>query len=173
MQRTEEDSYQRLLHRLVQSVRTRSGHALPSQGELGRVPVVEFVDHMIAEALRLRASDIHIEPYRGAVRIRYRVDGSLLETHAPIPREVHAFLLARLKVMAHLESVEHRVAQDGRISYRPSEGGETVDLRLATLPLLAGEKAVLRLLPRAGELLAIENLDFSARNEAQEREAER
>lgn len=166
MQRTEEDSYQRLLHRLVQSVRTRSGHALPSQGELGRVPVVEFVDHMIAEALRLRASDIHIEPYGGAVRIRYRVDGSLLETHAPIPQEVHAFLLARLKVMAHLESVEHRVAQDGRISYRPPEGGEAVDLRLATLPLLTGEKAVLRLLPRAGELLAIENLDFSARNEA-------
>ena len=111
MQRTEEDSYQRLLHRLVQSVRTGSAsRALPRQGEPGRVPVVEFVDRMIAEALRLRASDIHIEPFGGAVRIRYRVDGSLLETHAPIPREVHAFLLARLKVMAHLESVERRVA---------------------------------------------------------------
>ena len=58
------------------------------------------------------------------------------------------------------------MAQDGRISYRPPEGGEAVDLRLATLPLLAGEKAVLRLLPRAGELLAVENLGFSARNEA-------
>ena len=71
MQRTEEDSYQRLLHRLVQSVRTGSAsRALPRQGEPGRVPVVEFVDRMIAEALRLRASDIHIEPFEGAVRIR-------------------------------------------------------------------------------------------------------
>lgn len=166
MQRTEEDSYQRLLHRLVQSVRTGSAsRALPRQGEPGRVPVVEFVDHMIAEALRLRASDIHIEPFEGAVRIRYRVDGSLLETHAPIPREVHAFLLARLKVMAHLESVERRVAQDGRISYVPPEGGEAVDLRLATLPLLAGEKAVLRILNRSHALLSVGNLGFSVQNE--------
>lgn len=166
MQRTEEDSYQRLLHRLVQSVRTGSAsRALPRQGEPGRVPVVEFVDRMIAEALRLRASDIHIEPFEGAVRIRYRVDGSLLETHAPIPREVHAFLLARLKVMAHLESVERRVAQDGRISYVPPEGGEAVDLRLATLPLLAGEKAVLRILNRSHTLLSVGNLGFSVQNE--------
>lgn len=166
MQRTEEDSYQRLLHRLVQSVRTGSAsRALPRQGEPGRVPVVEFVDLMIAEALRLRASDIHIEPFEGAVRIRYRVDGSLLETHAPIPREVHAFLLARLKVMAHLESVERRVAQDGRISYVPPEGGEAVDLRLATLPLLAGEKAVLRILNRSHALLSVGNLGFSVQNE--------
>ena len=166
MQRTEEDSYQRLLHRLVQSVRTGSAsRALPRQGEPGRVPVVEFVDRMIAEALRLRASDIHIEPFEGAVRIRYRVDGSLLETHAPIPREVHAFLLARLKVMAHLESVERRVAQDGRISYVPPEGGEAVDLRLATLPLLAGEKAVLRILNRSHALLSVGNLGFSVQNE--------
>ena len=166
MQRTEEDSYQRLIHRLVQSVRTGSAsRALPRQGEPGRVPVVEFVDRMIAEALRLRASDIHIEPFEGAVRIRYRVDGSLLETHAPIPREVHAFLLARLKVMAHLESVERRVAQDGRISYVPPEGGEAVDLRLATLPLLAGEKAVLRILNRSHALLSVGNLGFSVHNE--------
>ena len=166
MQRTEEDSYQRLIHRLVQSVRTGSAsRALPRQGEPGRVPVVEFVDRMIAEALRLRASDIHIEPFEGAVRIRYRVDGSLLETHAPIPREVHAFLLARLKVMAHLESVERRVAQDGRISYMPPEGGEAVDLRLATLPLLAGEKAVLRILNRSHALLSVGNLGFSVQNE--------
>ena len=166
MQRTEEDSYQRLLHRLVQSVRTGSAsRALPRQGEPGRVPVVEFVDRMIAEALRLRASDIHIEPFEGAVRIRYRVDGSLLETHAPIPQEVHAFLLARLKVMAHLESVERRVAQDGRISYVPPEGGEAVDLRLATLPLLAGEKAVLRILNRSHALLSVGNLGFSVQNE--------
>lgn len=166
MQRTEEDSYQRLLHRLVQSVRTGSAsRALPRQGEPRRVPVVEFVDRMIAEALRLRASDIHIEPFEGAVRIRYRVDGSLLETHAPIPREVHAFLLARLKVMAHLESVERRVAQDGRISYMPPEGGEAVDLRLATLPLLAGEKAVLRILNRSHALLSVGNLGFSVQNE--------
>ena len=166
MQRTEEDSYPRLRPRLVQSVRTGSAsRALPRQGEPGRVPVVEFVDRMIAEALRLRASDIHIEPFEGAVRIRYRVDGSLLETHAPIPREVHAFLLARLKVMAHLESVERRVAQDGRISYVPPEGGETVDLRLATLPLLAGEKAVLRILNRSHALLSVGNLGFSVQNE--------
>ena len=166
MQKAEEDSYQRLLHRLVQSVRTGSAsRALPRQGEPGRVPVVEFVDRMIAEALRLRASDIHIEPFEGAVRIRYRVDGSLLETHAPIPREVHAFLLARLKVMAHLESVERRVAQDGRISYMPPEGGEAVDLRLATLPLLAGEKAVLRILNRSHALLSVGNLGFSVQNE--------
>lgn len=166
MQRTEEDSYQRLLHRLVQSVRGRSVQALPSGGEPGRVPVVEFIDCMIEEALALRASDIHVEPYRDAVRIRYRVDGSLLETHGPIPQEVHAFLLARLKVMAHLESVERRAAQDGRISYISPAGGEAVDLRLATLPLLAGEKAVLRILNRSHELLVIENLGFSARNEA-------
>lgn len=166
MQRTEEDSYQRLIHRLVQSVRTGSAsRALPRQGEPGRVPVVEFVDRMIAEALRLRASDIHIEPFEGAVRIRYRVDGSLLETHAPIPGEVHAFLLARLKVMAHLESVERRMAQDGRISYVPPEGGEAVDLRLATLPLLAGEKAVLRILNRSHALLSVGNLGFSVHNE--------
>lgn len=166
MQRYAEDSYQMLLNRLVQSVRGKGAdHALLTPGDPGRVPVVEFIDRMIAEALGLRASDIHIEPYRDAVRIRYRVDGSLLETHGLLPREVHAFLLARLKVMAHLESVERRTAQDGRISYK-APGGGAVDLRLATLPLLAGEKAVLRILNRSHELLAIENLGFSARNEA-------
>ena len=97
-----------LLNRLVQSVRGKGAdHALLTPGDPGRVPVVEFIDRMIAEALELRASDIHIEPYRDAVRIRYRVDGSLLETHGLLPREVHAFLLARLKVMAHLESPLH------------------------------------------------------------------
>ncbi len=166
MQRTAEDSYQTLLGRLLQSIRgQRPGNPRGRPGDLGRVPVVEFVDRMIEEALRLRASDIHIEPYRGAVRIRYRVDGRLLETHAPVPMEVHAFLLARIKVMAHLDSVEHRAAQDGRMRYTPSDGTEPVDIRVATLPLLAGEKAVLRLLHRSQDLLEIGNLYFSERNE--------
>ncbi len=167
MQKIAEDSYQKLLYRLVQSVRTKGASAsLFSQGDLLRVPVVEFIDLIIKEALQLRASDIHIEPYNGAVRIRYRVDGRLLEAHAPIAQEVHAFLLARLKVMAHLESVERRIAQDGRISYAPPTGGTVIDLRLSTLPLLTGEKAVLRLLNRSKELLSIENLGFSKKNES-------
>ena len=116
--------------------------ALASQG-----PVIRLVNVMILEALRARASDIHLEAAADGLRIRYRVDGVLHENSHP-PRQYQAAVISRIKIMAGLNIAERRLAQDGRIRLRLT--GRELDLRVSITPTLHGESVVLRILDRAG-----------------------
>jgi type IV pilus assembly protein PilB len=109
-------------------------------------PTVRLVNTVLADAIRARASDIHIEPQANAVRIRYRVDG-LLRDVMTVPRAAAAGLISRIKVMSNLDIAERRVPQDGRT--RLQADGSLIDARISTLPNIHGEKVVIRLLSRA------------------------
>src|SRR5579883_2543329 len=106
-------------------------------------PSVKLVNGFIWEAVERGASDIHIEPFEDATRVRYRVDG-VLQTRVELPRSNHRTLISRVKVMAALDIAERRLPQDGRVRMRI--GGKPVDLRVSTLPVSHGEKVVLRVL---------------------------
>jgi general secretion pathway protein E/type IV pilus assembly protein PilB len=109
--------------------------------------VMNFVNQVFREALRERATDIHVEPLEKDLRIRYRVDGRLLEV--PVPpnmRILQASLISRLKIMAHLDIAERRLPQDGRINLELD--GDPIDVRVATIPSVNGESVALRLLTR-------------------------
>jgi general secretion pathway protein E len=121
-------------------------------------PVIRLVNAMIARAIETRASDIHIEPFEKEFRIRYRIDGVLVNQEQP-PRELKAAITSRLKLMAKLNIAERRLPQDGRIKIRIL--GREVDLRVSTLPTLYGESVVMRLLDRsAGDFYDLRRLGF-------------
>src|SRR5213080_3115820 len=105
-------------------------------------PIVKMVNLLITQAIGDRASDIHIEPSERDVRIRYRVDGVLHEVMRS-PKNIQSGLISRLKVMADLNIAERRIPQDGRVGL--TVGGKSIDLRLATLPTVHGEKIVIRI----------------------------
>jgi len=109
----------------------------------GESPVIRLVNFIIADAVKQGASDIHIEPQEKKLKIRYRIDGVLFEAMSP-PHGMHAAVISRLKVMSNLDISERRLPQDGRI--RAMIHGRKLDLRLSTLPTVAGEKAVMRIL---------------------------
>jgi len=118
------------------------------EAAISDAPLVRLVDSIIVDAIKRGASDIHIEPYERAVRVRYRIDGSLIEM-SPIPFRLKAAVVSRLKIMSNLDISERRIPQDGRIKVR--SGGKTVDLRVSILPVIFGEKVVMRILD-AGNL---------------------
>src|SRR2546430_7824854 len=120
-------------------------------------PIVKMVNLLISHAISDRASDIHIEPMERDVRIRYRIDGVLQEVMRS-PKNIQAGLISRLKVMADINIAERRVPQDGQVGL--TVGGKTVDLRLATLPTVYGEKIVIRILDKSAVLLKLEELGF-------------
>jgi len=120
-------------------------------------PIVKMVNLLISQAIADRASDIHIEPTERDVRIRYRIDGVLAEVMRS-PKNIQAGLISRLKVMADINIAERRVPQDGRIGLTVS--GKAVDLRVATLPTVYGEKVVIRILDKSSVLLKLEDLGF-------------
>ena len=121
-------------------------------------PIVKLVNAIMTQAVGDRASDVHIEPQEKVVRIRFRVDGVLHEPMAPAPKSIQSGLVSRLKVMADLNIAEKRVPQDGRISMKV--GGKHLDLRLASLPTVHGEKIVIRILDKTNALLDLEDLGF-------------
>jgi type IV pilus assembly protein PilB len=121
-------------------------------------PIVKLVNLLITQAVGDRASDIHIEPMEKDIRIRYRIDGVLHEVMRS-PKNIQNGLVSRLKVMADINIAERRVPQDGRVGL--VVGGRAVDLRLATLPTVYGEKVVIRILDKTSVLLKLEDLGFS------------
>ena len=129
--------------------------ALASQG-----PVIRLVNVMILEALRARASDIHLEAAPDGLRVRYRVDGVLHENSHP-PRQYQAAVISRIKIMAGLNIAERRLAQDGRIRLRLT--GRELDLRVSITPTLHGESVVLRILDRAGGVRDLAELGMPPR----------
>ena len=120
-------------------------------------PIVKMVNLLISQAIADRASDIHIEPTERDVRIRYRIDGVLAEVMRS-PKNIQAGLISRLKVMADINIAERRIPQDGRVGL--TVGGKSVDLRMATLPTVYGEKVVIRILDKSAVLLKLEELGF-------------
>ena len=118
-------------------------------------PIIRLINALLTQALRQRASDIHIEPYEARSVVRFRLDGSL-HTVAEPHRALHAAMLSRIKIMANLDIAEKRLPQDGRISLRLA--GRQIDVRVATLPTGHGERAVLRLLDKEGGGLKLTNL---------------
>lgn len=119
------------------------------------VPIVKFVNLVLMQAIRDRASDIHFEPFEDEFKIRYRVDGALYEM-APPPKHLALPVVSRLKVMANLNISERRMPQDGRISM--NLGDRRIDLRMSTLPTQFGESVVLRVLDRDSVKLDIGSL---------------
>ncbi|MFM1871237.1 MAG: hypothetical protein RL398_659 [Planctomycetota bacterium] len=127
---------------------------------VGDDAVVQLVDHLIEEALRARASDIHVEPRRDALRVRIRVDGDL-ETLYELPAGLHRAVVARIKVIAGMDLGESRKPQDGRVGV-----SESIELRASVLPSVLGEKAVLRVLDRSGKGIGLGDIGLSPGNEA-------
>lgn len=124
-------------------------------------PVINLVNYALVNALRQKASDIHVEPGHRFTTIRFRVDGLLREVLRP-RREFHPAIVSRLKVMAKLDIAEHRVPQDGRI--RVVVEGREIDLRVSTLPTILGEKVVLRVLDRRNVTFELDQLGFPEPN---------
>jgi type IV pilus assembly protein PilB len=121
-------------------------------------PIVRLVQLMITEAVQLRASDIHIEPFADRVRIRYRIDGVLIERDSP-PRRLLAALLSRVKILAKMDIAERRRTQDGRIKI--TAGGKELDLRVSMLPTSHGQSCVMRLLDKDNIKVGVRQLGLS------------
>ncbi|MEA2454813.1 MAG: type pilus assembly protein PilB [Thermoleophilaceae bacterium] len=118
-------------------------------------PVVKLVHSVIADAVRRGASDIHFEPRASDMRVRYRIDGVVMDT-TTVPRQLVAGLISRVKIMANLDIAERRVPQDGRIGL--SVDGRHVDLRVATLPVVRGESIVMRILDKDAVVMDLDVL---------------
>jgi len=136
--------------------------ATPQQetAELGDVedaPVVRFLQKMLVDAINLRASDLHFEPYEYHYRVRFRVDGELREITQP-PIAIKDKLASRIKVISRLDIAEKRVPQDGRMKLK--FGSKSIDFRVSTLPTLFGEKIVIRILDSSSAKLGIEALGY-------------
>jgi len=125
-------------------------------------PIVRMVNQLISEGIARRVSDIHIEPFVNELVVRFRIDG-LLRKEQILPKQMHAMLLARLKVMSNLNVSERRLPQDGRMQMEQQFGN--VDVRVSIIPTIHGEKAVLRLLDKSKGLVTVSGLQFSAENE--------
>jgi len=136
--------------------------------DLGRVkeivedaPIVKFVNLLITQAIQDRASDIHIEPAERDLRVRFRIDGVLHEVMRS-PKSITSGVTSRLKIMADINIAERRIPQDGRLSVNAN--GKKIDLRVATLPTVWGEKIVTRILDNSTALLSLADLGFGQEN---------
>ncbi len=125
--------------------------------EVEDTPIVKLVNYILHEAIKRGASDIHVEPYEKEFRVRLRVDGVLYDLLKP-PRNIKDAVISRLKILAELDIAEKRLPQDGRIKLKLPN--KTVDMRVSTLPVLFGEKVVLRLLDKSNLQLDLEKLGF-------------
>ncbi|MER3453472.1 MAG: type II secretion system protein GspE, partial [Acidimicrobiia bacterium] len=152
----------------VEHVSAEAAQQFEDEDDLSRIkevtedaPIVRLVNLLITQAVQERASDIHIEPTEKDVRIRYRIDGVLHEKMRS-PKNIQSGLISRLKIMADINIAEKRVPQDGRVTLRLTD--RHVDLRVATLPTVHGEKVVLRILDKSAALLRLEDLGFLDQN---------
>lgn len=125
--------------------------------------IIRFVNQILTEAIELRATDVHIEPFENELRVRYRIDGVLQQASiAPEVKQFQSAIVSRLKILAKLDIAEKRVPQDGRIKIRIA--GREIDVRVSVIPMLYGEAVVLRLLDRTSVLLGMDKLGLSERD---------
>jgi len=126
--------------------------------ETSDAPIIRLVNLMLSQAVKARASDIHIEPYQNTLKIRYRIDGILYDRLSP-PKHIQSTLVSRIKIMANLNIAEKRLPQDGRIEIKIAD--KNVDIRVSTIPTSFGERVVLRLLDKTSVLLRLSDLGMS------------
>lgn len=124
-------------------------------------PIIKIVNSVIEQAVRDKASDIHIEPQEDDTRVRFRVDG-VLRNAVTLPKNSHSAIISRIKIMAEMDIAEKRLPQDGRINIE--QGGRDIDLRISTLPTILGEKVVMRILDKTAASIDINDLAFTAKN---------
>ena len=125
-------------------------------------PIIKLVDHIVAEGIQVRASDIHLEAQEGGIVVNYRIDGVLRQAMV-LPRPVGMPLVSRIKIMADLDIADRLRPQDGRA--RVTVNGNRVDLRVSTLPASTGEKVVIRILDSRSTVLTLEGLGLSPREQ--------
>ncbi len=123
-------------------------------------PVIKLVNLIINRAVEIGASDIHVEPFEGDLKIRYRVDGVLHDMESP-PKKLQSAVISRIKIMSKLNIAERRLPQDGRIRFKSM--GKNIDMRVSTLPTIYGESIVMRILDRGGVVLELEKLGFPSK----------
>lgn len=133
------------------------------KSEAGLAPVVRYVNSMLFEAARMRASDIHVEPQEHDLRVRFRIDGDLRAV-APPPKTLQSAIISRLKIISGLDIAERRLPQDGRVKLRFL--GRMIDVRVSTMPTAFGEKVVLRLLDQSATALDLGALGFDEKTVA-------
>ncbi|OGY98051.1 MAG: hypothetical protein A2855_00920 [Candidatus Liptonbacteria bacterium RIFCSPHIGHO2_01_FULL_57_28] len=127
------------------------------------ISIISFVEALIEDAYHMRASDIHLEPDEGDVKIRFRIDGVLQDVQI-FPRAMYAEALSRIKILAHLRTDEHQTAQDGRFRYELREDKKPIDVRVSVVPTFHEENTVMRLLADQEEEFTLEGLGFSEEN---------
>lgn len=144
-----------------------SGNTLATGNEAGvseeEAPIIRYVHKLITEAVKRRASDIHLEPLEKRFRIRYRIDGVLIEVENP-PKRLQPSIISRLKLMANISIAEKRVPQDGRIQI--TFNNKEIDLRVSSLPTVYGESIVMRILDKEGLRLELPELGFFSDDQA-------
>jgi len=133
-----------------------------TQAQIEDAPVVKLINGLLIEAVKRGASDIHIEPFEHEIRVRYRIDGALLEIMRP-PLRMKAALTSRIKILSQLNIAERRVPQDGRLKLKM--GNRVIDFRVSTLPVLYGEKIVLRILDKGNLTLDLTKFGFEVKAE--------
>ena len=139
--------------------RAAGGVVVNNSGQILRdAPINRIVENILDFAISSRASDVHIEPQGSNIRVRYRIDGILVEKLI-LPKNVHEAVISRIKIMSNLKIDEKRLPQDGRFNYVSS--GKEVDLRISTLPTVNGEKVVMRLLEKNATVPSLQDLGLS------------
>jgi type IV pilus assembly protein PilB len=133
-----------------------------TQAQLEDAPVVKLINGLLIEAVKRGASDIHVEPFEHEIRVRYRIDGALLEIMRP-PLKMKAALTSRIKILSQLNIAERRVPQDGRLKLKM--GNRVIDFRVSTLPVLYGEKIVMRILDKGNLTLDLTKFGFETKAE--------
>lgn len=154
--------------RMVDKVNDDDLHSLDTEYEstehirdmASEAPVIKLVNHIISQAIEMRASDIHLEPFAEDLILRYRIDGMLHEFEAP-PKKLNSAIATRIKIMAKLDISERRLPQDGRIKLKIL--GKNIDMRVSTLPTLYGESVVMRILDRGNLTVDLQHLGFPKR----------
>ncbi|MSU50445.1 MAG: type II/IV secretion system protein [Opitutus sp.] len=139
------------------AVTTEPGAGVDPTNTDADAPIIKLVHQIILEAIQRRASDIHIEPLEKRFRVRYRIDGVLIEVENP-PKRLQLSIISRLKIMANISIAEKRIPQDGRIQI--GVGGKQLDLRVSSLPTAHGESIVMRILDKEGLTLGLPELGF-------------
>jgi type IV pilus assembly protein PilB len=135
-----------------------------AKAQAEEAPIIRIVNTVIQQAIKDSASDIHIEPDKKGVRVRYRVDGVLSEAMT-VPKYIQAPLISRLKIMSDMNIAERRIPQDGRIPIRHE--GKDFDLRVSCLPTIHGEKIVMRILDKSSVLIGLNKLGFTSEVQTQ------
>ena len=162
-----EESVQRMLGEIGQEI-TEGEITMRGGGEEAGVseadaPIIKLVTAMIVNAVKMRASDIHVEPLEKKLRVRYRIDGYLHEIENP-PKRLQPSIISRLKIMSNMSIAEKRIAQDGRIKIRVGE--KDLDLRVSDIPTAHGESIVMRILDKSSLQLGLPQLGFFSDDQA-------